>query len=73
MLYGSSTGIVFPGAPVFGLIAVSELPRSFVTYSVLRSHAGTTCCGSVPTLKCRTTLNERWSITSTVPLSLFGT
>ena len=35
--------------PVRGSIAVSELPSSFVTYSVFRSHAGTTCCGSAPT------------------------
>src|SRR5437879_247156 len=50
MLYGSSTGIVGPlGLPVMGSIGVRLLDRSLVTYSVVRSHDGTTCWGSLPT------------------------
>jgi hypothetical protein len=62
-----------PGFAVLGSIGVSVLPRSFVTYSAFRSHAGTTCCGSAPTAKCSTILYVAGSITSTVLLMLFGT
>ena len=73
MLYGSATGIGRPGRPVRGSIGVRLLPRSLVTYSVRRFHAGTTCWGSTPTGKLSITLNVRWEITSTVFDSLLGT
>ena len=50
------TLIVAPGRPFRGLICVSELPTSLVTYSVFRSQEGTMCWGSAPTAKRRTTL-----------------
>ena len=54
-------------------MGVKLLPLSFVTYSVFRSHAGTTCCGSPPTAKCSTTRAVEGSMTSTVSLIEFGT
>ncbi len=73
MLYGSSTGIGFPGLPVCGSIGVTLFPTSFSTYRVFRSYEGVTCCGRLPTAKCSTTLRVAGSITSTVLLWLFGT
>ena len=35
-----------PGFPVLGSIGVRLLLRSFVTYRVFKSHAGTTCWGT---------------------------
>ena len=61
-LYGSSTGIVRPGFPVTGSIAVRLLPMSLLTHSVFRSYEGTMCWGTAPTLKCRTIRYVRWSI-----------
>jgi hypothetical protein len=77
MLYGSSTGIVLPGLPVFGSISV-RLPLSLfsallATYSVFRSQLGTTCCGNRPTLKVLTTLSVAGSITDTVCAMWLGT
>ncbi len=73
MLYGSSTGISAPGLPVRGSIGVRLLPELFVTYSVARSHAGTTCWGMRPTGKWSTTWYVAGSMTSTVLLSPLGT
>ena len=73
MLYGSVTGIGVPGVPVRASIGVSESPRSFVTYSVFKSHDGTTCWGSLPTAKWFTIAPVLGSISSTVFDSELGT
>ena len=70
---GVATGIGRPGRPVTGLIGVSVLLWSFVTYSRLRSQDGTTCCGSSPTGNCRITRRVAGLITSTVLLPELGT
>src|SRR5512133_1924050 len=68
-LYGSSTGTAGPGLPVFGSIGV-RLPLVWpsallATHSVFRSHDGTTCWGSSPTLYVSTTFSVAGSITDT--------
>ena len=76
-LYGSSTGTDLPGLPVRGSIGVrlpSVRPSAlFATHSVFRSHDGTMCCGSMPTLKVSTTLSVAGSITVTLRSDRLGT
>ena len=56
MLYGSITGILAPARlPVTGSIGVTVLASLLSTQSFVRSYAGTTCCGTAPVLKVRTT------------------
>jgi hypothetical protein len=77
MLYGSSTGMGFPGLPVRGSIGVrlpSVRPSAlFVTQSVVRSYAGTTCCGLIPTGNSSVTRIVMGSMTLTVFDLTFGT
>ncbi len=76
MLYGSSTAKVARGLPVRGSIAVTVPSRRpsavFVTHSVRKSHAGTTCCGLRPAASVATTRYDAGSITETPP-PRFGT
>src|SRR5262245_3205193 len=66
-LYGRVTGIGRPGSPVVGSMGTSSLAAEAVTYSVLRSHDGTTCWETDPALYRLTTCIVAWSMTSTQP------
>ena len=55
-LYGRSTGIGTPGWPVVGSMGTSWLAADAVTYNVLRSQLGTTCCAIDPALNVDTTV-----------------
>src|SRR5438067_449646 len=77
MLYGSSTGMGWPGLPVFGSMGVklpSVRPSALLaTHSVRKSQDGTTCCGLMPTLNRSTTFIVAGSITDTSFDLRFGT
>src|SRR4029078_10559209 len=65
MLYGSSTSIGLPFAPVTGSTGVSWVSSLLSTHNVDKSYDGTTCCGTRPARNVRTIVCEAGSITVT--------